>query len=145
MIGVKERRFVGAPVIVVSFFVVAGVVTALDMNMPEKRIESVDPFEFVRTLTDDDKIVLIDLRTPQEFNKGHLPGSMNVDYEASDFEEMLDDLTKRTPYAIYCQGGRRSREALAIMDEKDFRWVIDLSGGIEALSLDPEAIEQLYR
>ncbi len=137
----KDLKITGAPVIVVSFLMLAGVVTALDINMPEKRLETVSAAEFAENVVNNKKILLIDVRTPEEFNQWHLPGAKNIDYESPDFESKISELDIKTPYAIYCRSGRRSAEALALMGEREFNWVLDLLGGIEALIYSPKAME----
>ncbi len=53
-------------------------------------------------------VVIIDVRTANEYNVGHLPHAVNMDYLAEDFLENLQQLTKGKNYFIYCRSGRRS-------------------------------------
>lgn len=137
----KSFNILGAPVIVVSFIAVAGVVTFLDIDMPEKKLASVSASEFVEDLKNKKNIVILDVRTPEEFKQGHLTGAVNINYNSPDFEDDLSSLNIKNPYAIYCRTGNRSAEALSVMEEKGFFWVIDLVGGIEALAQNEEASE----
>ena len=131
-----------APVIVVAFLFVAGTVTFLGMeeNTPEKRLTQVSSVEFAETVIAEDDITLIDVRTAKEYSTGHLPGAINIDYRADSFKNTISDLEPTSRYAIYCRSGNRSRDVLNVMREKGFIWVIDLSGGIEALSANTEAM-----
>jgi rhodanese-related sulfurtransferase len=76
--------------------------------------------------------VLLDVRTPQEFTAGHLPGARNLDIGASTFDAQLGALDKAVTYAVYCHSGNRSNQALQRMATAGFTHVADLSGGITA-------------
>lgn len=137
----KSFKFIGAPAIVVSFMAFAGVVTFYDIDMPEKKIASVPASEFVESIKAQKDVVLIDVRTPEEFRAGHLNGAININYNSPDFTEKISELNLKDSYAIYCRTGNRSSGALSLMEEKGFFWVIDLRGGIEALAQNKEALE----
>ncbi|MEV0902772.1 rhodanese-like domain-containing protein [Actinoplanes sp. NPDC049802] len=76
--------------------------------------------------------VLLDVRTPQEFAAGHLPGAVNLDMEATDFATRIAELDHGGTYALYCHSGRRSGLAADQMHAAGFTAVIDLAGGISA-------------
>ena len=77
----------------------------------------------------DSLIQIIDVRTPDEFAGGSIPGSINIDYYASDFSEKISELNKQTETLIYCHSGGRSGKASKIMNELGFKEVYDLKGG----------------
>ena len=77
-------------------------------------------------------LIIIDVRTPEEFAGGHIQGSINIDFYASTFEEELSKLDRNKTYLIYCHSGTRSGEALVIMEELDFQEAYSISGGITA-------------
>ena len=77
-------------------------------------------------------LVVLDIRTPEEFAAGHLAGAINVDYYASDFESQLRELDLTAPYVMYCNSGNRSANALPLMDSIGFDEVYELDGGIQA-------------
>ncbi len=74
--------------------------------------------------------ILLDVRTPQEFAEGHLPGAINIDYRNEGFSAALDTLDKNKQYEVYCRSGRRSAESAEMMSKKGFKKVYDLEGGI---------------
>jgi rhodanese-related sulfurtransferase len=77
-------------------------------------------------------LVILDIRTPEEFAAGHLAGAINVDYYASDFEDQLAQLNLDVPYVMYCNSGNRSSNALPLMDSLGFSEVYEMDGGIQA-------------
>lgn len=75
-------------------------------------------------------VVVIDLRTIEEFKKGHLKNAVQIDFYSKDFKDRLNDLDKRKKYLIYCHSGNRSLNAMKIMFELGFENVFNLSEGI---------------
>ncbi len=76
--------------------------------------------------------IVIDVRTPQEFNEGHVKGAININFYDENFEEQLDELNKDKKYLIYCRSGSRSSKTLILMENLQFINVYDLEGGILA-------------
>ncbi len=81
---------------------------------------------------DGGNILLLDVRTPDEFSGGSIPGAINIDYTAADFSQQIDGLLKDKPVYIFCQSGGRSGKALKIFNEKGFPEVYNLIGGYGA-------------
>lgn len=77
-------------------------------------------------------LVVLDIRTPEEFAAGHLANAINIDYYADDFESKLAELDVSVPYVMYCNSGNRSGNALPVMDSLGFEEVYELDGGIQA-------------
>lgn len=77
--------------------------------------------------------VLIDVRTPGEFESGHLFGSVNI--PVSEFQENLDawtpDLPTDVPLIVVCKVGLRSAAAAQILFDAGFENVVDLLGGMD--------------
>ncbi len=80
------------------------------------------------------EVVLLDVRTPEEFNEAHVPDSVNIDFYAANFAAQLDELPKDVPYVVYCRSGNRSSSTMDIMRDLGFTEVWDVDGGIIAWS-----------
>ena len=76
--------------------------------------------------------VVLDVRTPEEFAAGHVPGAINIDFRAKDFIESVAKLDKSKPYLVYCAGGVRSAKACTQMDGLKFKDTSNLLGGFKA-------------
>ena len=79
----------------------------------------------------DNSIQLVDVRTPEEYAEGHIPGSLNIDVkDKENFPTSVDKLLdKEKKVAVYCRSGRRSRTAAKQLTEKGFK-VYNLKKGI---------------
>lgn len=93
-----------------------------------REFNSVDADTFAQTIADD-KVQLIDARTPQEYSQGHIPGAINIDVNNPDFDIQIKALEKRRPVAVYCRSGRRSKIAAERLAKLGMK-VTELDGGI---------------
>lgn len=75
---------------------------------------------------------IIDVRTPEEFNDGHIPGARNINIADSTFSEKIHSLDPDGAYVVNCKSGIRSAKATALMNELGFKNVINLEGGFMA-------------
>lgn len=90
---------------------------------------NVDEFQ---TLIADLNVQLLDVRTPEEFDEGHIAGAALIDVnEATFLPRALETLDKQRPVAVYCRSGRRSVRAASLLAEQGFK-VTNLNGGVMA-------------
>ncbi len=75
-------------------------------------------------------LVILDVRTPEEFAEGHLDGAVMIDFYDADFAEQLAGLDPDVPYLLYCRSGNRSGQTIEVMRELGFTDVADIDGGI---------------
>lgn len=78
------------------------------------------------------EVVLIDVRTTEEFAEGHLEGALNLNVEDGTLEEALSGLDPDETYQVYCRSGRRSAIAYDLMIANGFTNVTDLGSVEEA-------------
>jgi rhodanese-related sulfurtransferase len=79
-----------------------------------------------------DDLVILDVRTQEEFGEGHIEGATMLDFYRPDFAEQLAQLDPDVPYVLYCRSGNRSGQTRAIMADLGFDAVDDIDGGIVA-------------
>lgn len=100
---------------------------------------SVDDFE---TLIADPEVQLLDVRSVAEYSEGHVPHSININVLDKAFETMADSiLQKDKPVAVYCRGGKRSKEAAAILSRKGYK-VYDLDKGFNCWQEAEKEVEK---
>lgn len=73
---------------------------------------------------------VIDLREPNEWAAGHLPGARH--HPLGTITKTLADLPRDTPVAVHCQGGTRSAIGAAVLERMGFQRIVDLSDGWDA-------------
>lgn len=90
---------------------------------------SVDEFEHAIS---DTTVQLLDVRSQQEYDEGHLPGAYIIDVNDSTFLSQVEgQLSKDRPVAVYCRSGRRSASAARQLVKAGYQ-VVNLDGGIIA-------------
>ncbi len=88
----------------------------------------------VKQLTASDQdIIVLDVRTPYEFQDGHLEGAINIDYTSPDFEQEIARLDTAATYLLYCKSGNRSSRATAVMKRHLFNNIYNATVGFDAL------------
>jgi len=80
----------------------------------------------------DSGFAVLDIRTPGEFQSGHLPGAILIDLYSQTFVDQLSRLDKEKAFLIYCRTGNRSTKSLEIFKKLKFQKVYHMSTGIRA-------------
>lgn len=88
---------------------------------------NVNPQE-AKQLIDDNKVAVIDVRTPEEFAEGHIPNSKLIPLQ--ELESRLDELNKDEPYLIVCRSGNRSAQASELLGNNGFKKIYNMTGGM---------------
>ena len=97
----------------------------------QQNYENADVKGFAEIIEEPD-VVLLDVRTPEEFKEGHIEGAVNIDQGQGDFIAKAKDLLPANKtIAIYCRSGRRSANAADKLASEGFKCV-NLKGGIIA-------------
>lgn len=76
------------------------------------------------------KYVILDVRTPAEFNSGHIKGAINIDITQNDAYSKLDKLDTKAKYIVYCRTQNRSQVVGNYMINKGFTEVYKMQDGI---------------
>lgn len=96
------------------------------------KYEALDVAEFEKRMESEDDKIILDVRTPEEYNAGHLPDAILINYFESDFKQRLTKLDDSTPVFVYCAAGSRSEGASTTLRKLGFNEVYEMKGGIRA-------------
>ena len=81
------------------------------------------------------EVILVDVRTPEEYAEGFIQGAINIDYfDQQSFIKQISELDKKEPVYLYCRSGNRSMKAARQLVTLGFEKVYDLAGGYMAWS-----------
>ena len=93
--------------------------------------EHIDIHHFSSLMSENsDNTKIIDVRTSGEFQVGHLPDAMLIDFYAKNFVERVKALDKDTTYLLYCRTGNRSGQTLKLMRNLGFKAAYNMKGGM---------------
>ena len=94
-----------------------------------KNITTNDAFKLIEKHENDTNLVILDVRTLEEFSEEHIEGAKNIDFYSPDFENQLNKLDKEKKYLIYCASGGRGTKAMKKMENLGFMEVYNIEGG----------------
>jgi len=86
--------------------------------------------EAAKILKENPKAIVLDIRTPAEFNEGHITGAVNIDYKADSFESELEKLDRDTTFVMHCRSGRRSANSFETFRKLGFKNIVHMDDGI---------------
>ncbi|GAA4270699.1 rhodanese-like domain-containing protein [Hyunsoonleella aestuarii] len=94
-------------------------------------MEDLTQEDWAEQLAQDEKAVVLDVRTDNEVADGIIPNAIHIDiYKGQEFVAAIEDLDKSKNYYVYCRSGNRSRQACQIMEQLGFENAYNLEGGI---------------
>lgn len=93
-------------------------------------IKEIHSAEAKSLLDNNGDIIILDVRTPREFEAGHIKGAKNINVADPDFRSQIESLPRDSTYLVYCRTGNRSRYPIKLMEEMNFKSVYHLKAGI---------------
>jgi len=93
-------------------------------------------------MTEDKQNVILDVRTPGEFQAGHIPGAVNLDVNAPDFKPKAALLDRSKTYLVHCASGGRSAKACEQLNHLDFPNLYNLPAGFRAWAKAGKPVEK---
>lgn len=102
--------------------------TALALSLVACSPNSGDPTS--PTVEAGDGVIVIDVRTPEEYAAGNLEGAKLLDFNGGQFAAELSSLDPDAEYLVYCRSGNRSAQAISLMQAEGFEKVTNL-GSLE--------------
>lgn len=83
-----------------------------------------------QTIMEDTTIVVLDVRTAEEYNDGHIKNAVNIDFRSANFVSEMQKLDKNTTYVMHCKSGGRSSMALEKIKDLGFTKIYHMNGGM---------------
>ena len=110
-------------IIVIIFTIVIAVAGV--MFITQKKSADINGYvEEINTVKD---AFLVDVRTPEEYAAGHIPGSINIPLDRIlDIKNVVSD--KNNPLYVYCRSGRRSSQAASALEKAGYTRVVNIGG-----------------
>ena len=102
--------------------------TSEKVLIPNLSINIISESDFVEI--QDSDYTLIDVRTQDEFDLGHIDGAINLDFYSETFQNDILSLPKNETIVLYCRTNNRSSKTANILKENGFKEISVLEGGI---------------
>jgi rhodanese-related sulfurtransferase len=91
--------------------------------------KTIAPLAFAENISSTFGPQILDVRTPEEFNSGHIDNALNINWLGTTFVADTKKLDKKKPIYVYCKSGNRSSKAVKKLEELGFETIIELEGG----------------
>lgn len=114
-----------------GLYIISLAILAACQTKENSNLINLGPKEFSEQLSlKKSTALLVDVRTPEEFKSGHLPGAILIDYNGPEFAEKLEKLPKDKEVYVYCRSGRRSASSVSQFIKAGYKTVTNLEQGI---------------
>ncbi len=101
----------------------------VNCNDGHKHIETITP-KVMHEHIKQNKGIIVDVRTPAEYQEGHLKNAINIDFKSPDFLDNIQKLNTDQQVYVYCRSGKRSNKSLEHFKAAGFSKIYNLEGGI---------------
>lgn len=121
--------------VLISIILLSVVASCGSQNVMETSIQSVGVDAAKELVAQDESVVVLDVRTPEEYEAGHIQGALNINIRNENFSNMVSMLDRNKTYMVHCSANvenGRTDKSLKIMNNLGFKKLLDMSGGIVA-------------
>ena len=125
----KKRIAFAIPIFLVCLGFVLPAQSAQD-NTRIIAVSAKEAADLIKKHKGDKDFAILDIRTPGEFQSGHLAKSILIDFHSEDFADQLRRLDKEKTFLIYCRSGNRSTKSLELFKKLKFKKVYHMASGI---------------
>ena len=115
------------------------------MSAHKREFEEIEPKEVFNILEkhrDNPEFVVLDVRTPEEYEEGHIENAYLLNAKSKDFEDELGRMDKNRKYFVYCRTGRKSRKAVELMEKDGYNEAHSIVGGMDKWKLRRLPVEK---
>jgi len=116
--------------LIAKISVIGGCAESVEVTQTIKDVTAQEAFDLIQQNKGDPDFSIIDVRTPEEFEDGHIENAILIDFYSENFEDEIAQLDREKTYFVYCRSGNRSGQALDVMTELGFQEIYHLSAGI---------------
>ena len=112
-----------------------GLILSSCQTQQNQNITAVSPTEASELIAKhrgDANFVILDIRTPGEYQSGHLRDAIMIDYYSTSFADDISRLDKEKSYLVYCRSGNRSARSMDLLKKLQFQKIYHLQSGINS-------------
>ena len=114
-------------------FLLTAIISLLVFSCSAQIKTNLTPDEFEKAIMNKDSVQVLDVRTPGEYNSGHIANALQADWnDPQEFNRRIGFVDKTKPVYVYCLAGGRSAAAAAQLRKTGYENVYELKGGMNA-------------
>lgn len=100
-------------------------------DFKQNNVIHVTAADALQLVEENSELIVLDVRTPIEYKRGHIKGAININYYSFSFKEKIAALDRDKTYLVHCATGVRSGRSLPIMLEAGFNNLLHMDGGFK--------------
>ncbi len=106
------------------------------------KVETISADALLAQQAQNKTLVILDVRTTDEFLQGHVPGAINISHD--ELEKKINTLMpyQSQPIVVYCRSGRRAKLAIDILEKAGFEKIYHLAGDMNQWRAENRPIEK---
>ncbi|MEM8940223.1 MAG: rhodanese-like domain-containing protein [Bacteroidota bacterium] len=115
-----------------------------DLKTSGNEVESVSTSQTLEMIKSENNVVVLDVRTPEEYSAGHISTAININIYDEDFANKVGKLDKDKTYIVHCAANvenGRSHKSIQIMKDLGFANLMSMEGGFAAWYKDGLQVE----
>lgn len=125
-----------------KFILTSIILIFIAMDLNAQSVTPVTSTDAAKLLTADKKWVVLDVRTPAEFNMGHIKGAINIDVNRSDAVVQYNKLNKNAKYLVICRTRNRSGVVVDYMAQQGFKTIYQITDGMAGWTANGLPVEK---
>lgn len=102
--------------------------TACSTSGSENSYEQLSMYKALSQMSKEENYILLDVRTIEEYNDGHIPGAINIANESIGTSEISELPDKNQRIYVYCRSGNRSKQAAKKLVKLGYTNIIEIGG-----------------
>ena len=127
----KKKYIVFTALTLILLLHVISIIQAKNKDQVIGRLTINEAYDKIQENKNNPDLVILDVRTQDEYNNGHIENAINIDYYSKSLKKDLNKLDKNKTYLVYCRSGSRSAKTVTIMEELGFKEVYNIGGMID--------------
>jgi len=113
---------------ILPFILSALALTACGASGSENSYEQLSMYKALSQMAKEENYILLDVRTIEEYNDGHIPGAINIANESIRTDEIAELPDKEQRIYVYCRSGNRSKQAAKKLVKLGYTNIIEIGG-----------------
>ena len=110
------------------YFSIIMIFLLMMLSCSKKAYNNINLKKALDIMTKSTNLVLLDVRTAEEYMSGSLPNSINIDVMDTDFKTKINILDKNKEYIVYCRSGNRSKQAAGKLTAQGYTNIVEIGG-----------------
>ena len=125
-----QKKLTAFGIILSVFFLGCNLLSDAKSDQQFRAVSPKEASALIEKHKGDSDFVILDIRTPGEYQKGHIENSIMIDFYSKTFAADISRLDKGKTYIIHCRSGNRSTRSMGLFKKLEFQKIYHLSSGI---------------